>query len=177
MHRGVLSNTFHPFCLCPLNRFGARCNLHYDECDQNPCLNNGTCHITRDPSGERQLVCICSKFFYGYRCQKERSSIRVDLVNLTFTQPVAVLAQFFDVHNSSLELQFRHQEVYEGVPTTILYNHPASFAPTIGVLQIYDRSSETSLYFIMYIQYAITKVNVTSSPAHCPNVVTMLSKG
>jgi hypothetical protein len=175
--RGRLSNTLNPFCVCPLGRFGARCNLRYDACDSNPCLNNGTCHVTYDPSGERPFSCFCSQFFDGYRCEHEKMSIRVDIVNLTVTEQVAVVSQFYDVHVRSLELQFVHQQVYRGLPSSIRYNYGQVLQPILGVLKIYDRSLAPPLYFIMYIQHGVSKINITSSPAQCPHVSILLSQG
>ena len=172
--RGRLANVLNPFCVCPLGYFGARCNLRYDECDFNPCLNNGTCHITYDPSGERSITCFCSKLFYGDRCEREKMSIRVNIVNLTVTESITVVARFYDVHNRSLELQFIHQQVYKGLPSTILYNHDQKLQPILGVLIIYDLQLALPLYHIMYIQYGVSKINVTSSPAQCPHASTVL---
>ena len=175
--RGQLSNTLNPFCVCPLGRFGARCNLRHDECDSNPCLNNGTCHHTYDPSGERRFVCLCSQLFRGDLCQSEKMSVRVDIVNMTVTEPVAVVAQLYDVHKHSLELQFVHQQVYKGLPSTIRYNHDQANQPMLGVLKIYDRSPSPALYFIMYIQHGVSKIDVKSSPVRCPPVSTLLFRG
>lgn len=172
--RGRLANTLNPFCVCPLGYFGARCHLRDEACDRNPCLNNGTCHITHDPSGEQSLSCSCSKLFYGYRCERERMSIRVDIVNLTVTDSVAVVAQFYDVHNETLELQFIHQQVYKGLPSAVLYNHDQKLHPILGVLKIYDRQLAFPVYYILYIQYGVAKINVTSSPAQCPPVSSIL---
>ncbi len=30
-------------CICSSERHGHRCELFYDQCNQNPCENNGTC--------------------------------------------------------------------------------------------------------------------------------------
>ncbi|CAF4856631.1 unnamed protein product, partial [Rotaria magnacalcarata] len=41
-----------PYWICPLDHFGLRCNLKYEDCSSNPCLNNGTCFSNYDRSGE-----------------------------------------------------------------------------------------------------------------------------
>jgi hypothetical protein len=151
--------------------------LRHDECDSNPCLNNGTCHVTYDLSGERPFFCFCSQLFHGDRCEHEKMSIRVDIVNLTVTEPVAVVSQFYDVHKRSLELQFVHQQVYRGLPSSSRYNHGQALQPILGVLKIYDHSLAPPLYFIMYIQYGVSKIDITSSPAQCPHVSMLLSQG
>jgi hypothetical protein len=62
-----------PYCICPLGHFGSRCNLKSDDCDSNPCLNDATCFLTYDRSGETSYMCDCSKRFYGDRCEKEKA--------------------------------------------------------------------------------------------------------
>jgi hypothetical protein len=175
--RGRLSNTMNPFCICPLDRFGARCNLRRDECDSNPCLNNGTCHVTYDPSGERPFFCFCSQLFYGDRCEQEKASVRVDIVNLTVTEPVVVVSELYNVNEQSLELQPADEQVHMNLPSTIRYNHDRESPPTLGVLKMYDRSPVPLLYFIMYIQHGVSKIDIKSSPVQCPHVSLLLSQG
>lgn len=43
---------------------GELCNLEYNECDSNPCLNNGQC---TDHIGG--FSCKCTRGYTGKRCQ------------------------------------------------------------------------------------------------------------
>ena len=87
-----------PYCICPLGHFGPRCNLKYDECNSNPCLNNGTCFSNYDPSGENPYMCICSERFYGNQCQNEKASVHIDL-NMTKTLSArATVVQLYDYY-------------------------------------------------------------------------------
>jgi hypothetical protein len=46
-YRGLVNGNDHmPYCLSPSNQLGDRCQLNYDLCDLNACLNNGTCLST-----------------------------------------------------------------------------------------------------------------------------------
>jgi len=51
-------------CLCPYEWFGQRCEYDRNECEENICLNNGTC--SNHPGGYR---CYCQENFYGNNCQ------------------------------------------------------------------------------------------------------------
>lgn len=169
--RGQYANTKNPFCVCPLGYFGPRCNLHDDNC---PCVNNGTCIYTHDPSGERSVLCVCLKLFYGDRCQYEKATILIN-VNMTFTSSVSVV-QFYDIDTSSLELLIQHQQVYDELPRTIRYDHGRPVAPIIGILKKYDWSSDLR-YFILYVQPNVSIINITSTPRHCPNALQLLPQG
>ncbi|CAF1508343.1 unnamed protein product, partial [Didymodactylos carnosus] len=72
----VRSNNTKIDCICPLDHFGPRCHLKYDDCKSDPCLNNGTCLLTHDRSGETSYICTCSERFYGERCDIEKETVR-----------------------------------------------------------------------------------------------------
>ncbi|CAF1503439.1 unnamed protein product [Adineta ricciae] len=85
-------------CICPIDKWGPRCLISDTTCHlNNPCQNNGTCipydqHISPGNTFE----CICSKDFYGKRC--EYSSFKLIL---TFSNdidiPEAMLIHFVEV--------------------------------------------------------------------------------
>jgi hypothetical protein len=164
-----------PYCICSLDRFGPRCNLKHDDCDSNPCLNNGTCLSTNDQSGETSYACVCSKRFYADRCQYEMGSVRVNLnmINASFAR--AIVVQLYDIGTPSFQLLIQHQQVYHGFSTTINYYHSAVFAPYLRLLKIYEDLTYPR-YFIMYILYQ-SVINITSSPQHCPHASSLLSRG
>ena len=68
-------------CICPLDRFGARCSLRQTICQSNPngtCYNGGTC-ISADeytPS-DRKVFCICPRDFTGRKCETPNAKIIV----------------------------------------------------------------------------------------------------
>ena len=178
-YRGRLTNKDNPFCVCPYRHFGPRCYLRYDECNLNPCLNNGTCHPTYDLSGDRPFLCICLPRFSGDRCEHEKVAVRIDIVGLTTLTTVrAVKVQFYDIHDLSLELQFIHQQVYYGCPSVVRYDHGRAIAPELAVLKTFDGSSSNlAEYFILYILPNVSSVKISSTPMHCPHVSTLLRDG
>jgi hypothetical protein len=169
------SNTMKP-CICPLNRFGPGCNLKHNDCDSNPCLNYGTCVATDDPSGEASYMCLCSKRFYGNRCEFEMGSVHVNL-NMTNTSPVrATVVQLYDFATPSFQLLIRNQQVYDAIPSKINYYYSDVHAPSLGLLKIYENLTQPR-YYIMYILAQTSRINITSFPEYCPHASSLLSKG
>ncbi|CAF2228918.1 unnamed protein product [Rotaria magnacalcarata] len=161
-----------PSCLCTVGRFGARCYLKYDDCDPNPCLNNGTCLSTYDRSGEVSYICNCSVQFYENECQNEKASVNVTL-NMTFELvALATVVQLYDIAIPSLMLLIQHQRVTYGFPSTITYNHPYAYAPYLGVLKVYE-DLVRQVYFIMYLLHQ-SEINITTSPERCPHASSLL---
>ncbi|CAF2229873.1 unnamed protein product [Rotaria magnacalcarata] len=161
-----------PSCLCTVGRFGARCYLKYDDCDPNPCLNNGTCLSTYDRSGEVSYICNCSVQFYGNECQNEKASVNVTLNMTSEFVALATVVQLYDIAIPSLMLLIQHQRVTYGFPSTITYNHPYAYAPYLGVLKVYE-DLVRPVYFIMYLLHQ-SEINITTSPERCPHASSLL---
>jgi hypothetical protein len=77
--RSLISGTKNPFCICPLGYFGLRCYLKFEQCNSNPCLNNGSCIYTSESYAGDSFVCQCSKLFHGDRCQHAKMFIQIQL--------------------------------------------------------------------------------------------------
>jgi hypothetical protein len=88
-HRGLIGNSDHPLCICPLGHFGPHCHLRNEACKSNPCGLNATCYPSYDPSEENSVICMCSEEFYGDRCQNEKLMVQVQ-VNMTALVTVSV---------------------------------------------------------------------------------------
>ena len=164
----------HPSCICPLQHFGPRCFLRFEQCDHNPCSNNGTCVYTYEAYGGDAFRCVCSKFFHGTRCQHAKNAIqiRVNTTNIT-NSPRASTIQFYDVKSNSLQLVLHHQQVTWGIPSSISYAHGLLRAPVLGILKTHDDSIEPN-YFILYLQPNTASIDIVSSPKHCPTAVILL---
>ncbi len=163
------------YCICPLGHFGPRCNLKYDACDSNSCLNNGTCFSNYDPSGENPYECLCSQRFYGSQCQDEKASVHIDLNMTKILSVRATVVQLYNYLSDSFMLLIQHQQIYHGLPSSIRYYHPDTDAPILGVLKIYEDLSHPQ-YLLMYFLVQ-SKINITSSPRHCPHTSLLLCKG
>jgi hypothetical protein len=170
-----LLHHMNPYCICPLDHFGPQCNLKYDGCDSELCLNGGSCHLTYDPSGETPAICICSRGFYGKRCENSPAQVHLRF-NITgiFSVRAAVI-QFYAIRNSFSELSIEHQQVYHDLPSNMTYHHPETNAPPIGLLKIYDHSY-TPRYFVIY-SLNRSLINITVAPRYCPFATSYLSQG
>jgi hypothetical protein len=176
-NHSLITNTNHPFCICPFERFGPRCFLKFEQCESNPCLNNGSCIYTYEAYGGDAFTCICSKSFYGGQCQYAKMAIYVRLNSSTISDlPRASTIQFYDVDLASLQLHLHQQQVIQGFPSSIFYAHGLLIAPALGVLKAHYDSIQPK-YFIIYLQPNTSSINISSSPAHCPFASTLLKTG
>jgi hypothetical protein len=163
------------YCICPWGHFGPRCNLKYNECNLNSCLNNGTCVPNYDPSGEKPYECNCSQRFYGSQCENEKASVHIDL-NMTETLSArATVVQLYKYHAVSFMLLIEHQQIYNGLPSSIRSYHSDTYAPSLGVLKIYEDLSHPQYFLIYFLKKK--KINITSSPQYCPHASLVLSEG
>lgn len=176
--RSLLSGSTHPLCICPLNRFGPRCNLYYDDCQSNPCQNNGICYQTYDPTGMRPFMCECQNTFYGEMCQNSKSAIYIQISPTSFTDDtLASVVQYYDVNHVTLKLILHHQQVSFGILSHLQFNHDQNEAPVLGVLKRYI-SLSSAQYYILYIQPKKTSINITSIiPQYCPHASSLFQNG
>ncbi|UJR12875.1 hypothetical protein I4U23_017049 [Adineta vaga] len=162
------------YCICPQNHFGPRCNLKYDYCHSNPCLNNGTCFSNYDPTGKNLYWCNCTERFGGSECQEENLSVYIEL-NMTKTWSVrAAVVQFYDYQLYNFMLLIRQQQMYKKIPFSIRQYQSNMYPPVLATLKIYEDSLNPQ-YFLIYFLYQ-TKINITSSPYHCPHASSLLSE-
>ena len=163
-----------PYCICPLDHFGPRCNLKYDECNSNSCLNNGTCFSSYDRSGEKPYLCLCSEHFYGSQCQNEKTSVYVAL-NMTETLSArASVVQLYNYMFRNFMLLIEHQQISNGLPSSIKYYHSDAHAPLLGVLKVYEDLLHPQYFLIYFLDQQ--NINITSSPAHCSHASFLLSE-
>jgi hypothetical protein len=65
--------------------------------------------------------------FYSDRCQYDKMPIRI-VINTTIHARVSVI-QFYDIDNVTFELVIKYQQVIDGLPSIIRYDHDRSIAP------------------------------------------------
>jgi hypothetical protein len=67
-------------CVCPLHKFGSRCNLNQSICQlsNNTCKHNGICIPTDDRIDLQGFACLCTDGYTGARC--EITSNRIDIL-------------------------------------------------------------------------------------------------
>ena len=154
-YRGLLSGNEQPYCICPLNEIGHRCDLIHDKCHPNPCQNNGTCLSTSKPN---QFFCLCDDYHYGDECQLEKRSVRLH-INKSSSHRAAVV-QYFDINFFSLDLLLVHQHVYINLPDLLHYLYVGKTAPGIIVVKLYS-NTQNEIYLIS-IQIDVESINGTT---------------
>jgi len=83
--------------------------------------------------------------------------------------------QFYDVDPNTLQLILQHQQVTQGIPSSIFYAHDHVIAPALSVLKAHYDSNQPK-YFIIYIQPNTSSINISSSPKNCPHSSLLLEK-
>ena len=89
-------------CLCPIGRFGRRCYIENDVCDEKNssliCLNGGRCVPSSGPVLEEQgWTCLCPKEFTGDRCERKQTSLIITF-DEKMTLPPSMLIHFIESH-------------------------------------------------------------------------------
>ncbi|UJR19129.1 hypothetical protein I4U23_022259 [Adineta vaga] len=87
-------------CICPIDKWGPRCLISDEICSlNNPCQNNGTCiPYDQHVSPRNTFQCICSKEFYGQRCEYISFKIILSFSN-HINIPETMLIHFIQVKN------------------------------------------------------------------------------
>jgi hypothetical protein len=185
-HRGILTGNEHPLCLCPASTFGSSCYLKNDQCRNNPCLHGGSCVVTYNVTDMNDYICVCTDLFEGNHCQFPRGIVDITNVlssdsTLTAVDVVAASVSFSDYQIPSLNLDIRHQQVYDSMPShlKLIYGYkPGTGAPTTAVMKIYGLNylSEEPKYYVLYFYPDQKDINITAdltSENHCPLVQTL----
>jgi hypothetical protein len=154
-YRGLLNGNERPYCICPLNETGYRCNLIPDKCHPNPCQNDGTCVSALEPN---RFFCLCDDYHYGDECQLEKRSVRL-YINKTREYRAAVV-QYFDIDFFSFDLLLVYQRVYDNLPNPLLYLHVGKTAPAIVVMKLYS-NAQSEIYLIS-VQIDVESINGTT---------------
>ena len=162
-----------PYCICPSDQFGARCDIEDDLCQPNPCQNGGSCFPSARPD---QLVCLCSKEYYGDKCELKKLYIRLSVeTNLHYA---GVVIQFFDLDFVSLDLHLVDQQVYKHLPRTIEYYRNEQTVPTIVLGKVYPSYEEISPDFYLLSLFvsgkSIDGQTMMSEINRCPHVSTLV---
>jgi hypothetical protein len=153
-YRGILIGNEQPYCICPLNEIGHQCGLIHDQCDSNPCQNNGTCLSTSEVD---QFMCLCDDFHYGDQCQLEKQGVRLQIKNSPDHR--AAVVQYFDINFFTLDLILVDQYIHDHLPDLLYYLHIGKTAPGIIVVKFYS-DTENDIYLIS-IQIDVESIDGT----------------
>jgi hypothetical protein len=185
--RGILTdNQDYPLCLCPTATFGIECYLKNVNCEQNPCLNGGTCIVTYDFTDINKFICICTDLFEGIHCEIPKGMINIRFIlspnsEVQTDDVIAATVFYSDYEIPSLRFLDRHQKVYAGFPSELklIYDDKVvKNAPTTAVLKVYGRNfvHDEAKYFVLYFYSNEKEINLTidlTLENHCPLVETL----
>jgi hypothetical protein len=138
-YREQLRGNAHPYCICPLDRFGDRCDIQEGLCQLNACLNGGTCLPSSSPD---QLMCLCTREYYGDRCQLKKRHIRLS-IDASLHYP-GVIIQFFDIDFTTLDLYLVHQQAHKSLPQPLEYYYTQPLAPNIVLAKCYSSQADAA---------------------------------
>jgi hypothetical protein len=168
-YRGLLSGNEQPYCICPLYKIGHRCDLIHDQCDSNPCENDGTCLSTPSPN---RFICFCDDYHYGDRCQLKKRAVQLYIEKSPSHR--AAVVQYFDINFFTLDLLLVHQRVYTNLPHMLNYTYNEKIAPGIIVVKLYS-NTQSDIYLIS-IEIDVESINGTTElneVNHCAHVETL----
>jgi hypothetical protein len=162
-YRGLLNRNQLPYCICPANKFGFRCDLEYDQCNSNPCENNGTCFPTSNPD---RYFCVCDSHYHGRLCEEEKTTLRFYITQ--HIEHRSAVVQYFNIDFSSLHLILIHQHPYYTLPNVLYYKNIGKTSPEIVLVKLYSES-EINIHLIS-VHTKITSINETTEVSehnHC----------
>ncbi|CAF1136461.1 unnamed protein product [Adineta steineri] len=86
-------------CICPINRWGSRCLLHDDICQQEniTCQNGGKCIPM---ASTKNFECICPKEFFGEKCEIPSNKISLSF-DKDLVLPETMLIHFIEVKQNN----------------------------------------------------------------------------
>ncbi|CAF1418976.1 unnamed protein product [Adineta steineri] len=186
-YRGILTgNEEDPLCLCPISTFGHRCYLKNNHCQQNPCLNKGSCIVTYNLTDVNHYQCICTDLYEGNHCELLKGMVKIKLIvssnsTLQTSDIVAMTIFYSDYDNKSLRFIDRYQQVYSGLFSElkpIYISKLDTYTPTIAVLKVYEKNyrQEEPKYYLLYFYPEQKEINITTDLTlenHCPLVETL----
>jgi hypothetical protein len=159
--------------ICRFGESGVRCDSEDDLCQPNPCQNGGSCSPSPRPD---QLVCICTKEYYGNKCGLKKLYIRLTIkVNLQYSTGVI---QFFDIDFIYLDLHLVDQQVYKRLPRSIKFYRSQQTVPNIVLGKVYFSYEDTSPNFYRLSLFVNPKPidghTEMSTINRCPHVSTLV---
>ncbi|CAF1181153.1 unnamed protein product [Adineta ricciae] len=144
------------YCICPLERYGRRCELLHDQCNENPCENNGTCLPSIKPT---EYYCICTDLYYGKQCELPKQIISLRINNTAEYR--AIVIQYFQINVTTLNLILISQHVYTRLPSRLTNLLSELKPPDLIVAKQYIDINQVHIYIIS-IQINGTSISITT---------------
>jgi hypothetical protein len=172
-YRGLLTGNELPYCICPFENFGERCDIRHDLCLLTPCQNNGSCYSTAKPD---TIACICTEEYHGIYCELKKPEVKLYINESVYYE--AAVVQYFDIDHISLNLNLAYQKVYRTLPPLLEYRHGKKIAPEIILVKLYSSQFENpaELYLIsvhidVAMIYATTQVIEKNRCVHIRSLI------
>ncbi|CAF0959222.1 unnamed protein product [Adineta ricciae] len=91
-------------CVCPLDRYGARCYLRRSPC--NSCSNNGQCVLddSRYSLSKHRSTCLCLKEYFGDHCEHRQTQIDVSFDD-HLQLPFSLIIHLITVQNQAKHIR------------------------------------------------------------------------
>ncbi|CAF1200402.1 unnamed protein product [Adineta ricciae] len=164
---GVTANN-QSVCICPVNRWGARCLLQSNVCqlkNNDLCLNGGQCvSIDQQFQPSRTYFCVCRKGFHGDRCEETdpyfKLSFQRDII-----LPQSIITHFIDANNWNSHLVAVHSIVQR----ISLYQRDIIVYPTTNKFDIVFVQLLTKYYLARVLHRSnniVTSHNQTIYPSY-----------
>jgi hypothetical protein len=116
-------------------------------------------------------ICVCTNLFEGNHCEFPRGTVDMTIVlpsdsTLKASDVVAATVAFSDYQIPSLNLDIRHQQVYDSMPShlKLIYGYKSGTgAPTTAVMKVYgpNYQSEEPQYYVLYFYPDQKEINIT----------------
>ncbi|CAF1370564.1 unnamed protein product [Adineta steineri] len=102
---GKLANN-QSLCVCPLNRMGPQCLIDNQLCQSNQiCHYRGRCILIDEyETPENKFLCICSKDFYGDRCELSRTRLIIS-VDKNFHLSSSIFIHFIEIKTNDFPIR------------------------------------------------------------------------
>ncbi|UJR17035.1 hypothetical protein I4U23_003933 [Adineta vaga] len=106
---GQLANN-RSLCVCPMNKMGPRCLIDNNRCQEEICMNGGTCIPTDEyETSKNKSTCYCPKGFSGHHCEISRTKFIIsfdqtpDLHSLIFAHFIQIQTNNFPVRTTTVK--------------------------------------------------------------------------
>ena len=174
-YRGLINGQEWPYCICPYNYIGQRCEVFPQTCLRTPCKNGGTCYQSSKADDYR---CECNEAHYGKNCEKTKQLVQLQINrNATVAYP-AVVVQYLEINFHTLELVLADQRIFNAIPESLDHLHEDTNLPDVILLKLY-LSDRSDIYLISLIINGSSLSTNASISEHnrCKDVQTLFAAG
>ncbi|CAF1657122.1 unnamed protein product, partial [Adineta ricciae] len=147
-------------CVCPLERTGRRCFIHFNPCTKNSCNGQGRCipvDIRHDLT--KQFVCLCNKEWEGDQCEQAKSRISISL-SREISIPSSLIA-FIHVINAINKQEPRSFTYFHRLNRDISnfnfsFDGTTILTPHLAFIQLYEHQYQFDYYLLLLRSGGIT---------------------